>query len=378
MRFSDIIGQYEARQHLLQSVKNGRIPHAQLFFGPTGNGKFALALAFVQYLNCQRPLPDDSCGSCPSCLKISKLAHPDVHFFFPTTTTKKVKKDPESKLYADDWREYIKECNGYPDINEWYNYLGVENKQGTLFVRDVTEINRLLGFKPFEGNFSAIIIWMPEKLHPTAANKLLKNLEEPPESTIFLLIAENPDQVLGTIRSRCYQFKIPKIAQSDLANKLAHSYHLSDDEAMQLAILADGDFLAARQLAKQPDDRLQQMEQFRMWMRLCFDHKYAEINDFATTTSGLGRERIKSLLEYGLRVFRFVMLLQYGQPALVNTVPEEQEFVGRFARAVGNIPVDSIAKMFEESIQHVERNANSSLLISSLSIKIAGFIGRRR
>ena len=378
MRFAEVVGQSEARQHLLQSIKNGRIPHAQLFFGPPGNGKCALALAFIQYLNCHTPLPDDSCGICPSCLKISKLAHPDVHFFFPTTTTKKVKKDPESKLYADDWREYIKQCNGYPDINAWYDFLGVENKQGTLFVRDVTEINRLLGFKPFEGKFSAIIIWMPEKLHLTAANKLLKNLEEPPENTIFLLVAENPDQVLATIKSRCYQFKIPKISQTDLASYLNEAYHLGDEEARQLSILADGDYLVARQLAKQPDERLHQMEQFRMWMRLCFDHKYAEINDFATTTSALGRERIKSLLEYGLRVFRFVMLIQYGQSSLINTVPEEQEFIERFAKAVGKIPLDIITKLFEESIQHVERNANTSLLLSSLSIKIASIIGRKR
>ncbi|HMM12730.1 MAG TPA: hypothetical protein PKE03_11610 [Bacteroidales bacterium] len=378
MRFADIIGQQQARQHLLQSVKNGRIPHAQLLFGPPGNGKFALAVAFAQYINCADPQPDDSCGKCPSCLKLSKLAHPDIHFFFPTTTNKKHKKDPESKLYAEEWRSYISECRGYPDMNEWYNYLGVENKQGTIFVRDVAEINRLLGFKPYEGMFSVIIIWMPEKLHHTAANKLLKNLEEPPASTIFLLVAENPEQVLGTIRSRCYQLKLPKIAQEDLCTQLVSEYGLGQTEALQLAILSDGDYLTARQFARQPDDQLQQMEQFRMWMRLCFDHKYAEITEFANTTSALGRERIKSLLEYGLRIFRFVLLIQQGQSTLLTAVVHEKEFVSRFASAVGNVGIEKIAGMFETSIQHVERNANTSLLISSLSIKLAGIIGRKR
>lgn len=379
MRFADILGQQEAQQHLLQTVKNGRVPHAQLFFGPRGNGKFALALAFAQYLNCRNPLPDDSCGTCASCLKISKLAHPDVHFFFPTTSTKKIKKDPESQLYAEEWREFILECNGYPDINEWYNFLGVENKQGTIFVRDVAEINRLLSFKPFEGKMSAIIIWMPEKLHNTAANKLLKNLEEPPANTLFLLVAENPEQVLTTIRSRCYTLKIPKIAQADLAAGLVRAYGLEHDEALRYATLSDGDYLTARHLAKQPEERLQQMEQFRLWMRLCFEHKYAEINDFATNISGMGRERIKSLLEYGLRVFRNVMLLQLGQAAeLVLVMPEEQEFVSRFAKAIGNIDVTAIASLLEESIQHIERNANVALLMSSLSIRLSGIIGRKR
>jgi DNA polymerase-3 subunit delta' len=378
MRFADLIGQHAARQHLLQSVKNGRIPHAQLFFGPSGSGKFALALAFVQYLNCSNRQADDSCGECPSCLKISKLAHPDVHFFYPTTTTKKIKKDPESRLYSDEWRDYINHCKGYPDIFDWYDFLGVENKQGTLFVRDIAEINRLLGFKPFEGDFAAIVLWMPEKLNNSAANKLLKNLEEPPQNTVFLLIAENPEQVLSTIRSRCYQLKIPKIAHDDLANRLVSEFAFSPDEALQLAVLSDGNYLVARRYASQPEERAQQMEQFRMWMRLCFDYKFAELLDFATTTAGLGRERIKSLLEYGLRIFRFVMLLQQGQSSLVVVGAEEEEFIVRFAKAVGKVKVDTIAGLIEDSIQHVERNANTSLLLSSLSFKLAEIIGRKR
>ncbi|MBK9292341.1 MAG: DNA polymerase III subunit [Bacteroidetes bacterium] len=376
MRFADIIGQQEARQQLIQTIRNGRIPHAQLFFGPPGNGKYALALSYVQYLNCANRSHDDSCGTCPSCVKINKLAHPDVHFFFPTTTTKKVKKDPESKLYADEWRTYIAACQGYPDINDWYDYLGVENKQGTLFVRDASEINRLLGFKPFEGNFSAFVIWMPEKLHPTAANKLLKNLEEPPANTVFLLVAENPEQVLPTIRSRCYQVKVPRIAQSDLEAYLSNNFQLSADESTQLALLSDGNLLTARMLASQPDERLQQMEQFRLWMRLCFDHKYAEIIDFANNTAGMGRERIKAMLEYGLRIFRFVLLIQQGQPEMVSAAGGEQEFVTRFARAVGRADVSEVAFLLEESIRHVERNANTSLLLSSLSFRLARLIGR--
>lgn len=378
MRFANLIGQEAARQHMLQSVSNGRIPHAQLLFGPAGNGKFGLALAFVQYLNCRNRQADDSCGICPSCLKMSKLVHPDVHFFYPTTTTKKVKKDPESKIFAEEWRDYIHACDGYPDVNEWYNFLGVENKQGTLFVRDVAEINRLLGFKPFEGDFSAFVIWMPEKLHHTAANKLLKNLEEPPQNTIFLLVAENPEQVLPTIRSRCYQLKIPKIATEALAERLSAEYSLSQSEAAQLAVLSDGDYLAARQYAKQPEERIQLMEQFRMWMRLCFEHKYAELIDFATTTAGLGRERIKSLLEYGLRIFRFVMLIQQGQSSQLALVAEEHEFVFRFSQAIGRIRIDKIALLLEDGIQHVERNANSSLLLSSLSFRFVEIIGRKR
>lgn len=377
MQFAEVVGQAETKEHLRSTVLNGRIPHAQLFFGPEGNGKYALALAYAQYLNCTNRTSDDSCGVCPSCIKVSKLAHPDVHFFFPTTTTKKIKKDPESKLFAEDWRKYLTKCENYPDLIEWYEFVGVENKQGTLYVRDAIEINRLLGFKPYESHYTIFIIWMPEKLHLAAANKLLKNLEEPPMNTLFLLVSENPEQVLNTIRSRSSMLKIPRIAQNDLSAYLAEYENLSPEKAFQYAVLSYGNLKSALNLVRQPGDYLQQMEQFRLWMRLCFDHKYLELIDFANSTASLGRERIKILLEYGLRSFRHVMLHQYGQFDLVKTMPEEKEFLKRFAEAIGQVEMPTVINLLEESIGHVERNVNTSLLISSLSFKIAKLIGRK-
>lgn len=89
MLFSDIIGQEDIKKKLIQSVRENRIPHAQLFLGPEGSGTLALALAYSQYINCKNRTEHDSCGICPSCIKYSKLTHPDLHFIFPTATNKK-------------------------------------------------------------------------------------------------------------------------------------------------------------------------------------------------------------------------------------------------------------------------------------------------
>ena len=83
MFFRDVIGQEAAKQRLIQEVSEGRIPHAQLFCGPEGVGKFPLALAYARYLSCTNRSETDACGVCPSCVKFNKLVHPDVHFVFP-------------------------------------------------------------------------------------------------------------------------------------------------------------------------------------------------------------------------------------------------------------------------------------------------------
>lgn len=370
MRFSDIIGQKAVKERILNSVKEGRVSHAQLFWGPPGIGKLALAIAYGQYLNCTSPTPDDSCGVCPSCIKSARLTHPDLHFIYPTTTTKKVKKDPEAKLFSEEWREFIKSQNAYVDLNSWYDFLGVENKQGTIFARDASEIIRRLNFKAYEGKFKVMIIWMVEKLNITAANKLLKLLEEPPENTLFILIAEEPEQILTTIRSRTYQVKIPRISNEELTKALAEHYDCRIAEISDIALMAHGNWLEAIRLYENADEEKFHFHNFQQWMRLCFKSNVNELIDFCANINSIGRERQKAFLNYGLTLFRNALLSNNGLRDMVRLAGEENEFASKFAPFVHHANILEMVSLMEEGIQQIERNANAQILFMDTSLKV--------
>ncbi|NOX87323.1 MAG: DNA polymerase III subunit delta, partial [Chlorobi bacterium] len=209
MQFKFIIGQQEVKEKLLNSFNKKRVAHTQLFLGPEGNGSLALAIAFAQYVNCRNRTEADSCGKCPSCLKFQKFAHPDLHFFFPTTTNDRVKKEPKSELFMEEWRNYLGNFESYPTQKGWYEAIRAGNKQGMIYVRDASSFIQHLALKAFESEYRTFIIWLPEKLHPAASNKLLKTFEEPPDNTLIFLIAERYELLLPTVRSRAQLVKVP-------------------------------------------------------------------------------------------------------------------------------------------------------------------------
>ena len=202
MQFKQIIGQESVKSKLLTSARENRVAHTQLFLGPEGTGSVALAIAFAQFINCKNRTETDSCGTCPSCIKYEKFSHPDLHFFFPTTTNDAVKKDPKSELFLNDWRAYLTSEKGYPTQNGWYDYIGVGNKQGTIYVRDASDLVHQISLKSYEAEYKVFIIWMTERLHESASNKLLKTFEEPPDKTLIILTAERYELILPTVRSR--------------------------------------------------------------------------------------------------------------------------------------------------------------------------------
>jgi DNA polymerase-3 subunit delta' len=207
MNFRQIPGQKETISRLIRSVSEQRVSHAQLFSGPEGCGSFALALAYAQYVSCENRTESDSCGTCKSCVKYEKMIHPDLHFVFPVIKDKK-NSEPVSDAFIEQWREYARQ-SPYFTLNEWLNAIDVENAQGLIFASEAGEIIRKLSLKTFESDFKIMIIWLPEKMHPAAANKLLKLLEEPPEKTLFLLVSDEPDKLLPTIISRCQIIRVP-------------------------------------------------------------------------------------------------------------------------------------------------------------------------
>lgn len=370
MQFKDVIGQEEVKRKLILSVQENRVPHAQLFLGPEGNGKLPLALAYAQFILCPHRTATDSCGVCPSCQKISKLTHPDVHFVVPTTTTKSVKSNPESDLFMTEWRDYVLQKEGYVDTSSWYEFLEVENKQGYISVRDAASLLRKLSFKAYEGEYKIAIIWMAEKMRVDTANKLLKLLEEPPEKTLFVLIAEDQEELLATIRSRTSLVKVPKIELGDLQKALVARIGCTSQEASEAAMIAEGNWMKACQNVKDAEDQKYYFRTFQQWMRYCFKAAINELIDFSNNIKTIGRERQKQLLEYGLGIVRNSLLFNNNLAQLVMLPEEEKKFNSSFAPFVKPANIIQIADLLEEASRQIERNGYAPLIFLDVSFKM--------
>ena len=296
MQFKDVIGQQTTKERLIQAVKEDRIPHAQLLVGPQGNGKLALAVAFAQYINCTSRKDSDSCGECSSCRKYTKLIHPDLHFTIPVIKTAAIDK-PTSSDYMTKWRAYFLE-NPYPQYQKWMQLVADENKQGAIYVDEARDLIRKLNQKSYEAEYKVSVIWLPETMNITCANKILKILEEPPEKTLFILISEAEEKLLSTIRSRCQFIRVPKIADADLRVALAPMAAETNSNPAIIARLSQGNYFLALELMQSDEIRRFNFQQFTQMMRNGYGRKLQEILNWSEEMAGIGRVRQMSLLKY--------------------------------------------------------------------------------
>jgi DNA polymerase-3 subunit delta' len=377
MQFKEVIGQTSVKQRLIASVRENHVSHAQLFLGTAGCGKLPLALAYAQYILCPNRTETDSCGVCPTCQKMQKLVHPDMHFVVPTNTTKSVKSNPESDLFMEEWREFVLKNDGYIDESGWYGFLDIENKQGYMSVRDAASLLRKLNMKAYEGDYKIAIIWMAEKMRVDTANKLLKLLEEPPEKTVFLLISEDQDQLLATIRSRTALVKIPALDAASIESALQQRFGCDPKQAHDAAMISEGDWLRACQSFKDFEDHKFFFTTFQQWMRLCFRAAYSEIIDFSANVKGIGREKQKELLDYGLRIVRNALLFNNKLADIVMLPDEEKTFNANFAPFVKPANLAQITELFEEAIRQIERNGNAQLIFTDVSFKMVGLLKKK-
>ena len=377
MQFKNVIGQTAIKQRLIQSVRENHVSHAQLFLGPAGCGKLPLALAYAQYILCPNRTETDSCGVCPTCQKMQKLVHPDLHFVVPTATTKKIKSNPESDLFMEEWREYVIQNQGYVDTSSWYSFLEVENKQGYMSVRDAASLLRKLNMKSYEGEYKIAIIWMAEKMRVDTANKLLKLLEEPPEKTVFILIAEDGEELLATIKSRTALVKIPAIDINEVEKALTERLGCDARQAHNAAVISEGNWLNACHFVKESEERKFFFTTFQQWMRLCFKAAYSELIDFSANIKTLGREKQKELLDYGLRIIRNALLFNNNLTEIVMLPDDERKFNANFAPFVNPANLAEIAELFEEAIRHIERNGNAQIIFTDVSFKMIGLLKRK-
>ena len=374
MFFRDVIGQEEIKKKLIQTVVDDRISHAQLFSGPEGSGSLALALAYAQFISCNDRQENDSCGICPSCNKYLKYIHPDLHFVYPVNKTEEVtKNDPVSDDFIFKWREMLLE-NPYSTLFQWYDKIGIENKQGIINTKESSEIIRKLNLKTFESDYKVMIIWMPEKMHPTSANKLLKIIEEPFENTVFLLITENPEQIIPTILSRTQILKIPGIEESALFEALKSKFQLSDEELQDTVRLSEGSYNKAIEFIQRSEETEMNFDRFATIMRLAYIRNFTGIFEWVEQTSALVREKQKNFLIYALRLVRENYQLNMGNMNLVRLSAIEKEFAGKFSAFINHKNASQIAEEFNKACLHVEANAYARIVFFDMALKLVKLI----
>ena len=375
MLFSDILGQKHIKTHLTQSVDNGRIPHAQLFVGPEGSGTLPMAIAYAQYVLCQNSNGENSGGIDTCNLKFNNISHPDLHFAFPVTTSDKVKSKPVSNFYLEEWRQLISQ-QPYGNLFDWYKLLGVDNKQGQIGVDEAQEIVRSLALKSYEGGYKVMLIWMADKMNIAAANKLLKLIEEPPNKTIFILITEDEDQIINTIKSRCQLLHFPPLAEEDIKNALIKNFSVEASVATKIAHQANGNYNKACDLVYHDSEDTQFEDWFIFWIRSAFKAKgnKSAIHDLISWSEEIaknGRETQKQFLHYCLEFFRQAMLLNYNADELIYLETKTEKFkLKNFAPYVHGNNILEISNELQDAIYHIERNGNSKIILTDLSIKL--------
>jgi len=364
MQFKEIIGHKDIKEHLVRTVQENRVSHAQLFLGPEGSGSLALAYAYAQFLNCENRQETDSCGECPSCRKYNKLIHPDLHMSYPFIA--KHKEDTATN-YADNWRKSFL-SNPYMGLEYWRSRLDADNKQVNINIAEAHAIIKKLSLKSFEADYKVLIMWLPEYLD-TQGNALLKLIEEPPEKTLFILVAENQDKILNTIISRTQLVKIKKLDHSEVTLHLKKAHQLSDQEAAEIAFIADGNLQEAMNLL-----HAQTNNHFGIlvnWLRfIVSDAGTNMISLVEEELSKIGRENQKSFLFYAINMMRQIILIKEGLSNLVFLPAKELDFVQKFAVHYTLEQIEATINLLEETHYFVERNANPKILFLDLSLQL--------
>ena len=378
MLFREIIGQEATKRQLRQSARGGRIPHAQLFTGISGIGKLQLALAYAQYLNCPNRTDEDSCGTCPTCLQFQHLQHPDLHFAFPIVKTDA---GDTCDAFLEPWRQIILDKH-YFDVDDWYKALGVETKQGMIYEKESQEILRKLSLKAYGSGYKIMLIWQPEKMNTTSANKLLKLLEEPPAQTVFLLVSEHPEQLLSTIQSRVQTIRVPRLDDETISRALEQK-GVPATAATDIARIANGSYLAALKKADESEENQQELRDFIALFRDAYtvgvlkdpQKKYESLKrlrqwSMEMADASVGREKQKHFLQYAQQQVRENYIRNLSQPELNYQLTAERDFSVKFAPFIHNGNVEGIMTQLELAEKQIEQNGNAKVIFFDLCLQM--------
>ncbi len=376
MLFREIIGQEATKQQLRQAVREGRIPHAQLFAGISGIGKLQLALAYAQYLNCPHRTDEDSCGTCPTCLQFERLQHPDLHFVFPI-----VGSDETCDSFLEPWREIILNKH-YFDLEDWHKALGVETKQSMIYEKESGEIMRKLSLKAYGEGYKVMIIWQPERMNAQCANKLLKLLEEPSPKTVFLLVSEHPEALLSTIQSRVQTIRVPRLETETIAQALQQN-GIDATKALDIARIANGSYLSALKKADESEENQQELRDFIALFRDAYTvgvlrdphKKYDSLKrlrqwSLDMADSKVGREKQKHFLQYAQQQVRENYIRNLAQPELNYQMEEERAFSANFAPYIHSGNVEAIMDQLDLAERQIEQNGNAKVIFFDLCLQM--------
>ncbi|MGN7822078.1 ATP-binding protein [Chitinophaga sp. 22536] len=367
MLFSEIIGQAAAQQQLIQSIQQNRLSHAMILLAPEGAGGLPLGLAFTQYLVCENKQAHDACGQCPSCLKAAQHIHPDIHYSYPVIPRKPGDK-PVSTDYISEWREFVT-TNPYGNAYDWLQFIGAENKQGNITANECSDIIRKLNLKSFESGYKILLMWMPEYLG-NEGNRLLKLIEEPPANTLFVLIAENQEQILATILSRTHLIKINPLSRENMEKALTERAKVPAAKARQIATIAAGNYREAIFLLQHSDDDYHEL--LRNWLNYLFTGNRVALQEWieGISSAKTGRENQKQFLRYFINLLEHTLRLQYIDKAQLAFSDEEVDFATKLAKLANLEQTRQIADVLDNAYYHIERNANAKMLFHALSIKL--------
>ncbi|MDT8400795.1 MAG: DNA polymerase III subunit [Bacteroidales bacterium] len=373
MKFTGVIGQKETINKLTRSVEEERVSHAQIFAGPEGCGKLALAIAFGQYISCENRQGNDSCGVCPSCIKYGKLAHPDLHFVFPVIN--KGSGETVCDNYISEWREFVNK-SPYFNLNQWLERIGVKNQQGLIYASEAGEIIKKLSLKTYESDYKIMIIWMPERMHVSTANKLLKLIEEPPDKTLFLLVSEAPDLILPTIMSRCQFVRIPSISREALREHLKEAWRLDERRADMIAHLSQGNYLRAVEFIEENASRKENLSSFIELMRLAYKRDIPALAEWSETIAARGREAQKGFLSFSLSQLRenYILNIAGNDDKLVFLEGQEAEFARKFNPFINNNNIAGLKGEFSSAYTHIAANGNSKIIFLDLALRLTGML----
>jgi DNA polymerase-3 subunit delta' len=394
MSFSQVIGQAPVKENLVELIRFNRLSHALLFLGHEGSGALPMALAFAQYVVCEKvngkgaPAPGpslfgeepapaastspaaavtqtDACGICPSCVKAAKLIHPDIHFSYPVIPRKAGDK-PISTDYGSEWREFVGQYP-YGNAYDWLQFIGAENKQGNITANECNDIIHKLSLKSFESGYKILLMWMPEYLG-NEGNKLLKLIEEPPPDTLFLLVAENESLILPTILSRTQLVKIPLPETTDIEQALVQRAGVGAEQARQIAVLCEGNYHEALQLLRHAEDDWQGV--LREWLNAILKTGPVAQVKWIEEISKSGRERQKQFLRYFNHLLEQAVRLRYIDVALLPIPDSEKDIAGRLNKIADIAQQKAIIEELDKAAYYIERNANAKMLFHALTIKL--------
>jgi len=354
-----VIGQKEVQERLVQMVKEDRLPHAMMLCGPTGSGKKALAVAFASYL-----LGEDNA-------MVQKLEHPDLHFTYPTIKLPSMSTDhkPVSDDFAHEWHELIMQ-GPYFTLDQWLTAIGAENQQAIITAGESDDLVRKLSLKSSQGGYKVSIIWLPERMNIECANKLLKLIEEPPSQTVFIMVCEEPDKLLETIRSRVQRIDVKKIPDEAIRQALIERRGIDENSALRISRLANGSWLKAMETLQAGSENEQFLDLFMMLMRLAYQRRVRDLKKWSETMAGFGREKQKRFLQFFLRMLRENFMYNFQQQELVYMTQDEEDFAKNFARFINEANILPLYDLTNKAIRDIGQNANAKIVFFDFALQI--------